>query len=386
MYHKKERFYQLSRRAKTRGNNIWRLGGIFLLDGLKDYPFTSQNNSNRLVEKLIHTPEENALSQAQETFQKQLQRIEKLQEEIRNHEIWEATARERVMKDILPLEQEVIDIHVLRVHGFNDAYHSKAFKKAEKAALREFIIQESEVLIRRFGREDLREIYNEHTGQKSVSVKDRLAELKEVFSEQFGISFEGVQINTEEELRAYVAEEMGRQQARQEEKRQKRAEKKEKKKQKKAMITPEAVPVEMLPLRKLYMALAKLFHPDRERDEARREFKTKLMQQVTEAYQQGNWFALLKLQSEHPEARELGEMPEVTSYNQALKKQADQLQSQLNEIRKNDFHARFVAEPQRMDAKFAQEIRKLKATIKQLKDEVSRHRNHEALKNFIRNY
>lgn len=339
-----------------------------------------------MVEKLIHTPEGKAPSEAQETFQKQLQRIEKLREDLQNQEAWEAMARERVMNDILPLEQEVIEIHVLRVHGFNDAYHSKAFRKAEKVALKEFIIQESEVLIRRFGREDLRAIYNEHTGQKNVSEKDRLAELKELFSEQFGISFEGIPINSEEELRAYVAEEIGKQQARQDEKRQKRAEKKEKKKQKKAVSNPESVPVAMVPLRKLYMALAKLFHPDRERDEAWREYKTKLMQQVTEAYQQGNWFALLKLQSEHSEAQELADMPEMISYNQALKKQADQLQSQLNDLRKNDFHARFVAEPQRMDVKFAQEIRKLKTTIKQLKDEVNRNRNYENLKDFLRNY
>lgn len=338
------------------------------------------------MEKLIHTPAEKALSEAQDTFQKHLQRIEKLREEIQNYGTWEAMARERVSKDILPLEREIIDMHVLRVHGFNDAYHSKAFRKAEKAALQEFIIQESEVLIRRFGREDLREIYNEHTGQKNVPVKDRLAELKELFSEQFGISFEGVSIHSEEELRAYVAEEIGKQQARQEEKRQKRSEKKEKKKQKKTVITPESVPVEMVPLRKLYMALAKLFHPDRERDEAQRAYKTKLMQEVTEAYQQGNWFSLLKLQSEHAEAREVADMPEMVSYNQALKKQADQLQSQLNEIRKDDFYARFVAEPQRMDAKFGQEIRKLKATIKQLKEEVNRNRNHENLKSFLRDY
>ncbi len=134
------------------------------------------------------------------------------------------------------------------------------------------------------------------------------------------------------------------------------------------------------------MALAKLFHPDRERDEAQRAYKTKLMQEVTEAYQQGNWFSLLKLQSEHAEAREVADMPEMVSYNQALKKQADQLQSQLNEIRKDDFYARFVAEPQRMDAKFGQEIRKLKATIKQLKEEVNRNRNHENLKSFLRDY
>lgn len=338
------------------------------------------------MEKLIHTPEQKALSEAQDTFQKHLQRIEKLREEIRNYETWEAMARERVTKDILPLEREIIEMHVLRVHGFNDAYHSKAFRKAEKAALQEFIIQESEVLIRRFGREDLREIYNEHTGQKTVSAKDRLTELKELFSEQFGISFEGISIHSEEELRTYVAEEIGKQQARQEEKRQKRAEKKEKKKQKKAVLTPESVPVEMIPLRKLYMALAKLFHPDRERDEARREHKTRLMQEVTEAYQQGNWFALLKLQSEHAEAQELTDMPEMISYNQALKKQADQLQSRLNEIRKDDFQARFVAEPQRMEAKFGQEIRKLKATIKQLREEVNRNRNPEHLKSFLRDY
>ncbi|WP_146010928.1 J domain-containing protein [Siphonobacter sp. BAB-5405] len=338
------------------------------------------------MEKLIPTPGKATLSDVQETFQKYLQRIEQLRQDLQNYESWEAMARERVKQEILPLEEAVVDAHVRRVHLFNDAYHSKAFKKAEKGALREFIIQESSVLIRRFGREDLRAIYNEHTGQETKAEKDRLEELKELFSQQYGISFEGVRLKNEQELRAYVAEQMAKQQARQEEKRQKRAEKKEKRKQKKAVQLPEVVPTELIPLRKLYMNLVKRLHPDRERDEVQREHKTRLMQELTEAYQQGNWFALLKLQSEQPEASQTDDFQEMAAYNQALKKQADQLQSQLNEVRKSDFQARFVAEPRQMDAKFAQEIKRLKATIQQLQEELKRSRNPEHLKDLIRNY
>lgn len=338
------------------------------------------------MEKLIPTPGKATLSDVQETFQKYLQRIEELRQDLQNYEAWEAMARERVKQEILPLEEAVVDAHVRRVHLFNDAYHSKAFKKAEKGALQEFILQEAAVLIRRFGREELRTIYNEHMGQETKTEKDRLEELKELFTQQYGIHFEGVRLTTEQELRAYVAEQMAKQQARQEEKRQKRAQKKEKRKQQKAAQTPDVVPTELIPLRKLYMNLVKLLHPDRERDEDQRQHKTRLMQELTEAYQQGNWFALMKLQSEQPEASQAGNFQEMAAYNQALKKQADQLQSQLNEVRKSEFQARFVAEPRQMDAKFAQEIRRLKATIQQLQEELKRSRNPEHLKDLIRSY
>lgn len=77
------------------------------------------------------------------------------------------------------------------------------------------------------------------------------------------------------------------------------------------------------------MELVKKFHPDQERDAEKRAWKTEVMQQVTAAYKENNFLALLQLQISLVEGKDqsLESVPDehLKYYNKLLKDQVDEL-------------------------------------------------------------
>ncbi len=89
-------------------------------------------------------------------------------------------------------------------------------------------------------------------------------------------------------------------------------------------------------LKTVYLKIAAIIHPDREQDETRKVEKTKLFQQVSQAYEQQDLFYLLKMQLQLEQnkgttSKELS--PEqVKFYKLALDAQSQQLESQIEDI------------------------------------------------------
>lgn len=89
-------------------------------------------------------------------------------------------------------------------------------------------------------------------------------------------------------------------------------------------------------LASIYRQLAKVLHPDLERDPERRQRKVALMQELTRAYHDNDLHSLLRLELAWLE-REEGDVERLTDeklavYNQVLKEQADELQWELHEL------------------------------------------------------
>ena len=79
-----------------------------------------------------------------------------------------------------------------------------------------------------------------------------------------------------------------------------------------------------------------MIHPDREQDETKKEEKTELFQQASQAYEQQDLFYLLKLQLQLEQnkgvwTKELS-AEQVKFYKLALDAQSQQLESQIEEI------------------------------------------------------
>ncbi len=96
----------------------------------------------------------------------------------------------------------------------------------------------------------------------------------------------------------------------------------------------------------IYKQLAKVLHPDLERDPVRRAEKMKLMQQLTEAHRAGDLHTLLRLELEfiHGEERrswELGE-EKLALYCDLLKEQVAELQGEKNRLVFDPRYAVFV--------------------------------------------
>ena len=82
--------------------------------------------------------------------------------------------------------------------------------------------------------------------------------------------------------------------------------------------------------RSVYMRLIKKYHPDLERDEAKRNIYTEIVKEVTKAYQENDFFTLLKLQIKYLDDNET----EATKIaDDMLKRYNKILQRQLNELK-----------------------------------------------------
>lgn len=82
--------------------------------------------------------------------------------------------------------------------------------------------------------------------------------------------------------------------------------------------------------RSVYMRLIKKFHPDLERDEDKRNEFTEIVKQVTKAYQENDFFTLLKLQIQYLDDNET-EAEKIA--DDMLKRYNKILQKQLNELK-----------------------------------------------------
>jgi hypothetical protein len=93
----------------------------------------------------------------------------------------------------------------------------------------------------------------------------------------------------------------------------------------------------------IYRQLARVLHPDLESNEARRQSKVALMQELTTAYHSNDLHTLLRLELEWIQ-REEGDLERLTDeklaiYNQVLKDQLFQLSSEIDGLA---FHPRYA--------------------------------------------
>ncbi|RPE26784.1 hypothetical protein EC846_3389 [Acinetobacter sp. BIGb0102] len=89
-------------------------------------------------------------------------------------------------------------------------------------------------------------------------------------------------------------------------------------------------------LKTVYLKIAAMIHPDREQDETKKEEKTELFQQASQAYEQQDLFYLLKLQLQLEQNKGVGakelSAEQVKFYKLALDAQSQQLEHQIEEI------------------------------------------------------
>ena len=99
--------------------------------------------------------------------------------------------------------------------------------------------------------------------------------------------------------------------------------------QKKESIAKEKEAIKQKSISSIYKQLAKIFHPDLERDEDKKVEKEALMQQLTQAYQQKDLHTLLRLELGwiHKEEDNIQKMTDdkLDIYNEILKEQIEEL-------------------------------------------------------------
>lgn len=136
----------------------------------------------------------------------------------------------------------------------------------------------------------------------------------------------------------------------------------------------------------VYRRLVKELHPDRERDPAERERKSRVMQDIPAAYTRGDLHALLQLELEFLDAAGAAadhlSREKLRAYAELLKQQATELQPEVQSLR---LHPRYA--PLMVDGPFGlpvvidgpREVERLDATIEQIRAALDRLSSDQAL-------
>lgn len=283
------------------------------------------------------------LSPSQAAFNKLTARIEKLRKDIDRREGQLDEAMTLYGTAIPPLDADLVQqrrqLLTLLWPFYKKRQLPKNLHPHLKALLQDYL---SEVLQNSDAEpdEELKDMFRELEGERYETVRKREEkQMQEQMQEMFDdmgvdIDMDETGLNEEEIAKkmAEVHQQMQEKQAEQERKAEERRKTKPKtaKQMEKEKLQQAADEMKQKNISTIYRQLAKLFHPDLERDEDRRLEKEVLMKQLTEAYEAKNLHALLMLELKwiHNENSHLETLSEekLTVYLQILRQQANELE------------------------------------------------------------
>ena len=261
--------------------------------------------------------------------QKKLNRlIDKIEQQKISLATWrnaQAEIQQHTRKKLMPVYSELHDVLFQQLDQLWMLLQQHEFSKAEMQQLDEKIAQLAQMLKRSqmLTAEQIKLVkqidtfYQQHA-QQSLKKNKKVQSVKFELNENFDQNIELEQDDFEQ----YAVEQ---QQAREQAKQLRQQQKREQAEQMAAQS-----------LKTVYLKIAAMIHPDRERDETKKEEKTELFQQASQAYEQQDLFYLLKLQLQLEQnngvgAKELS-AEQVKFYKLALDAQSQQLESQIEEI------------------------------------------------------
>ena len=261
--------------------------------------------------------------------QKKLNRlIDKIEQQKISLSMWQnaqAEIQQHTRKKLMPVYSELHDVLFQQLDQLWMLLQQHEFSKAEMQQLDEKIAQLAHMLKRSKMLKDeqlklvkqIDTFYQQHA-QQSVKKNKKLQSAKFESDE----NFEQDAALEQDDFEQYVAEQQhAREQAKQLRKQQKRE---------------QAEQMAAQSLKIVYLKIAAMIHPDRERDETKKAEKTDLFQQVSQAYEQQDLFYLLKFQLQLEQNKGVGakelSAEQVKFYKLALDAQSQQLESQISEI------------------------------------------------------
>ncbi|WP_187263713.1 J domain-containing protein [Pontibacter beigongshangensis] len=341
--------------------------------------------------------ETSQLSKLQRQFNLKIKRINKLKAELQQRRETTAMLQARVQKELRPLVDETIELKVSIVQRLDETYDHPSLRKKEKEKLAEFIEDLAYNLIERHGREELVAIHDKYapvTHAEAVQEAEEEAKsmAQDMFKSFFGVDIEADDLDDMEKMKAKLDQKMQEQEEEAAKRKQSRGPKKKTKAQQEK---EEAMKAEMQNIskasRRIYTELVKQLHPDKEQDETQRAWKEEVIKEVTLAYNNDDFFELLRLQMEflQDKSRTLEEMPEeqLKYYVKLLNDQVHELQmesAQLTFGPEAQLFYQFGGTPKAVEQKFRREKKALRDEVQQLQEELKGFSDPEVVRVFIK--
>lgn len=308
---------------------------------------TKKMNNQETGLPLIRVEQDKKISKLQADFNTKIKKISELKESIENVKKQIVEINQRLQTELTPVEQEHVAAKVLFANALVDAYHATKLSKKDAETLSEMIRAELWSLIDEHGKTDLIEVYDQFCEnsyaeeKKEVDEKGRKMAL-DMFENMTGMDFNNFDFGEEDTKDMNDFERMHRMREAFEEKMKEeswknneaRANRKKTPKQE-AKDQKMKAEAEMLTRssRVIYMELAKELHPDRELDEAKRAWKTEILQRVTAAYNVNDLYELLRIRLEYRQSElDPNAVPEqqLQMYVKILKEQIIALQQEYH--------------------------------------------------------
>jgi hypothetical protein len=304
---------------------------------------TTQRATNRAAENALVITKKGTslLSKQQQTFNKLTQKIKKLRGEIKIFIEFNDDCLAYYSAHIYPLEQQSVALRTEITKLLYAIYcNDKSISKNDRKTLKQvMLLQIDDVFCANENHDnELKEIFNAISGENYEQVArsefdEAVSEMETMFS-SMGIDLDMSHIGKDDDMATMMRkmqEQLENAKAKMaSEPPKERKTKKEiaREKKEKALET-----VREQSLKNIYKQLVKALHPDLERDEAVRQEKEAVMQELTTAYKNNDLHTLLKLELNWIQ-RESNHLETLTDdklsiYNQLLKEQIKEMEEEL---------------------------------------------------------
>ncbi|MBO9698854.1 MAG: J domain-containing protein [Sporocytophaga sp.] len=257
-----------------------------------------------------------SLSKEQNAFNKKVKEIKSLKKELEELSAALDVAQREYQKKVIPLQNDFFGLTKERLRILSDYYWNEKLSKALKKDLLEVLIAECQSLTIYGGADDeVQKWLEEFETQLGAGSIEDLRKEEAAFDEAFNKFFDDYLGKDEE--KGFEGD-RGPHNSGQKKKAAKQAAKEE---------------VRKRSIKEIYRGLIKVFHPDKELDEAAKIEKEEISKEITEAYKKNDLLALLEFEtslliSDKARIKEIAD-DKLKIYNEVLLEQKKDLENRL---------------------------------------------------------
>ena len=329
---------------------------------------------------IVSQNQQSTLSKSQKLFNNLIKKIDAERKRLVAWQTMIPLYHQKHASEFAPLTQTFNELRAELVRLFDKASAEKLFNKNDKAKLKDMISTIAAELIVENDDEDLKRIYNKHSGGDiDAEINEEKSAMKAMMQDILGVDLgDDFDFGSPESMMAHVSEKMRQKLEDEEQVRQDYQKRNVKRKRSAKTLAREAKQEAEAQnisqsIREVYRKLASALHPDKEQDALERDRKTALMQRVNIAYNNKDLLKLLELQLE-VEQIDQAAIDTITEerlkyYNKILAEQSKELRMEVSAV-SDFFRIRFNIAP---DVSLSPEtaIRSLEDDIKNIKEGIS---------------
>lgn len=347
--------------------------------------------------RIEEDPQQACLSPAQKKFNSLIHKIDAQKKLLVT---WQETipqCQQEITRKLAPLRDTFCDHQAKMAVMLDVLYTNEKFTHDQQDKISYLITGMCEALIGVHGREDLKPLYDYHSGQNYNDAASQDNEvtnemLKSLFEQEFGIDLgdDECDFSDPEATSARLAEKMQEQAQKSNTKRKKSA----KQLAKEAREQEEETKISKS-IQAVYRQLVAALHPDRESDPVERERKTELMQKITVAYGKRDLLQLLELQLsiEQIDQRTISTIADdrLKYYNTILQNQLGELRQEVMQVEQTVREMIGLApheplSPKRLFVLLNEDVRALRSQINRIQHDLRLFDDVKQFKSWLKGY